>query len=266
MATLKAVLFDLDDTLVPEMEPEREALLIACGLATERYGTDAQKMSVTVGEAASKLWAQWSTPGMYSSIAYAGWEGLWGPPDVPETGLGNDLETITNYKRDAWNEVLSIHGILDVELRDEIIERHRVERVARIVPYEGAEEVLEQVKGEYLLAIVTNGAPAMQRFKLGRAGLSDYFSVVVASGDVGVGKPNPLPFTTALDALGITPAEAVMIGNSWSSDIQGSAGVGIPSIWFNADHLERPSKGESPTAEVDSLQEIPQAINEIANR
>ena len=266
MAALKGVLFDLDDTLVPEMECEREALLIACELATERYGTDAQKMSVTVGEAASKLWALWSTPGMYSSIAYAGWEGLWGPPDVPETGLGNDQETINKYKRDAWDVVLSVHGIQDVDLRDEIIERHRVERVARIVPYEGAEDVLGQVKREYPLAIVTNGAPAMQRFKLVRAGLSGYFSVVVASGDVGVGKPNPLPFTTALDALGITPTEAVMIGNSWSSDIQGAAGLGMPSIWFNADRLERPSKGESPTAEAESLQEIPRVIRDIASR
>ena len=44
MSRLKCVLSDLDDTLVPEMEPERETLLIACGLATERYGTNAELM------------------------------------------------------------------------------------------------------------------------------------------------------------------------------------------------------------------------------
>jgi predicted HAD superfamily phosphohydrolase YqeG len=58
MANLKAVLFDLDDTLVPEMEPEREALLVVCGLAAEKYGADPEAMSNTVGEATEKLWAQ----------------------------------------------------------------------------------------------------------------------------------------------------------------------------------------------------------------
>ena len=56
MSRLKCVLFDLDDTFVPEMEPEQETLLIACRLATERYGTNAELMVATVGEACAKLW------------------------------------------------------------------------------------------------------------------------------------------------------------------------------------------------------------------
>jgi len=56
VSRLKCVLSDLDDTLVPEMEPERETLLITCGLATERYGTNAELMVATVGEACAELW------------------------------------------------------------------------------------------------------------------------------------------------------------------------------------------------------------------
>ena len=191
MANLKAVLFDLDDTLVSEMEPEREALLVVCGLAADKYGADPEAMSDTVAEAAEKLWAQWRTPALYSSIAYSGWEGLLGPPDLPEDGLGNDQETIDKYKRDAWDEVLSVHEIVDSGLRDQIIVMHRAERVSWLVPYDDAEKVLESVKTDYPLAIVTNGSPAVQRFKLERSGLARHFSVVVASGDVGVGKPDP---------------------------------------------------------------------------
>lgn len=82
MAILKAVLFDLDDTLVPEMEPEREAMLVVCGMAADKYDADPETMRVTVAEAAEKFWAQWRSPALYGSIAYSGWEGLWGPPDL----------------------------------------------------------------------------------------------------------------------------------------------------------------------------------------
>jgi putative hydrolase of the HAD superfamily len=265
MANLKAVLFDLDDTLVPEMEPEREALLVVCGLAAEKYGTDPEAMSESVAEAAEKLWAQWRSPALYSSIAYSGWEGLWGPPDLPDDGLGNDQETIDKYKRDAWDEVLSIHGIVDTTLRDEMIVRHRLERVSRLIPYDGAEKVLERVKVDYPLAIITNGSPAVQRFKLERSGLAGHFSVFVASGDVGVGKPDPKPFLTALKSLDVSPAESVMIGNSWNSDIRGAVNLGIPSIWYNPDREQQPSHGTPPTLEIASLSEVPGAIRRIAS-
>lgn len=262
--TFKAVLFDLDDTLVPEMEAEREALLAACGLASMKYGTDAQEMSVSVEEAANNLWAKWPSASSYSSIAYSGWEGLWGPPDVPDDGLGNDQETINQYKRDAWDEVLANHGIHDTGLRDEIIVRHRSERVARLQTNPGAVEALNQLKDEYPLAIVTNGSPAVQRFKIERSGIADYFDVVVASGDVGVGKPGALPFTTALEKLGVKPTEAVMIGNSWKSDVQGAVNLRMRSIWFNPDSRPRPETGVAPIAEIISLAEIPKLLGRIA--
>ena len=261
---LKAILFDLDDTLVPEMEPEREALLVVCGLVEAKYGADPEQMLKTIDESCHRLWAQWSTPSIYSEIAYAAWEGLWGPWDDPRYGLGNNEDTINQHKRDAWDEILSEYGVQDVELRDEIIEQHRVERVKRLVPYDGVGEVLTQVGETYPLAIVTNGSPAVQRFKLSEAGLSDYFEVVVASGDVGIGKPRPEPFTAALEGLEVSPEETVMIGNSWSSDIQGAANLNMPSIWFNAEGLPRPDKGSPPTIEISSVSEILGAIEEVA--
>jgi putative hydrolase of the HAD superfamily len=266
MSELKAVIFDLDDTLVPEMEPERDALLVVCGLAEAKYGANPTQMLKTIDESCQRLWAQWETPIVYSEISYSVWEGLWGPSDSLGSDMGNDPETIGRYKRETWDEVLAAHGIQDVTLRDEIIERHRAERVKRLVPYSGVPEVLEQVKEQFPLAIVTNGSPAVQRFKLNESGLTDYFEVVVASGDIGIGKPRPEPFMAALDQLGVEASEAVMIGNSWSSDIQGAANLGMPSIWFNAEGLPRPDRGSSPDAEIGSVSEILGAIDSLLDR
>ena len=265
MSRLKCVLSDLDDTLVPEMEPERETLLITCGLATERYGTNAELMVATVGEACAKLWGKWNRRDLYSSIAYSGWEGLWGPPDLPDDGLGNDAETITRYKHDAWDAVLAQHGTEDIELRDSIIERHRTERISRLRPYLGVEELLMQVSAKYPLGLVTNGSPAVQRFKLERAGLSGFFSAVVTSGDVGFGKPDPKPFLSALESLGVDPDSAVMIGNSWRSDVQGANNLGIASIGFNQQSLPS-GEGSPPSIEVSSLRQIPEALVALGSR
>jgi len=262
MNRLKCVLFDLDDTLVPEMESEREALLIACGLATEKYGTDPELMALTVAEACDEVWGQWGKTDLYSSIPYSGWEGLWGPPDLPDDGLGNDSETIVRYKHDAWDAVLAQHGIEDIELRDLIIERHRTERISRLKPYPGAEKILRQVSTGYPLGLVTNGSPAVQMFKLAQAGLARYFSIVVTSGDVGAGKPDPKPFLTALESLGVDPDSAVMIGNSWRSDVQGANNLGIASIWFNRDSLHA-GEGPLPTIEISSLDQVPGALEAL---
>ena len=262
MSRLKCVRFDLDDTLVPEMGPEREALVVACGLAAEKYGVNTKAMANTVGEAASELWGRWGKADLYSSIAYSGWEGLWGPPDLPDDGLGNDPETVAHYKRDAWDAVLSRHGISDADLRNAIIERHRRERIKRVKPYAGVKTLLTKVSTEYPLGIVTNGSPAVQRFKLERAGLAGYFSTVVASGDVGVGKPDPRPFMTALGAVGVHPGEAVMIGNSWRGDVQGANNLGMASIWFNQDSLQS-GEGPPPTKEISSLDQVPEILETL---
>jgi putative hydrolase of the HAD superfamily len=160
---------------------------------------------------------------------------------------------------------MSAHGIVDTTLRVQIIMRHRAERVKRLIPHDVAEKVLERVKADYPLAIVTNGSPAVQRFKLDKSGRAVHFSVFFASDDVGVGKPNPKPFITALKSLNVSPGESVMIGNSWNSDIQGAVNLGIPSIWYNPDQEPQPSHGTPPTLEIASLGEIHGAIRRIAS-
>ena len=221
-------------------------------------------MVETVIESCHRLWGQWETPIVYSEIAYSVWEGLWALLDSAESNLGDDAETIAKYKREVWDEVLASYGIEDAELRNNIIELHRIERLKRLKPFAGAIEVVEEIKEQYPVAIVTNGSPAIQRFKLRESGLADYFDVVVASGDVGFGKPRPEPFNSALEQSNVRPEEAVMIGNSWGSDIKGAANLGMPSIWFNLDKESRPDDGISPTIEIDSLEKIPEAVRQIA--
>jgi 4-nitrophenyl phosphatase len=45
-----------------------------------------------------------------------------------------------------------------------------------------------------------------------------------------IGKPQPLMFELAMEALGVTPGETVMLGDRLDTDIEGAAGVGLQSI------------------------------------
>ena len=66
-------------------------------------------------------------------------------------------------------------------------------------------------------------------------GLSNSVDFAVTSGEIGVEKPNPLAFQTALIRAGVEAKEAVMVGDQPSSDIVGAARVGIVPILIDRD-------------------------------
>ena len=61
-------------------------------------------------------------------------------------------------------------------------------------------------------------------------GIEKYFDVIVFSCDVGVAKPAPSIFQLALEQLGSSPAETIMVGDSYKSDVEGSSKIGVRGI------------------------------------
>jgi HAD superfamily hydrolase (TIGR01509 family) len=108
-------------------------------------------------------------------------------------------------------------------------------------PLEGAADLLAALKPHARIAIVTNNLLEEQQDKLAFCGLASHVDELVASEDVGVSKPDPRIFEIALERIGASIAEAVMVGDSWANDIAGAHAVGIRAIWFNPDRLARPA-------------------------
>lgn len=99
---------------------------------------------------------------------------------------------------------------------------------------EGAEEVLEALRGQVGLALISNGLQAVQRPRLARSTIGDYFDVVVISEEVGASKPSPRIFEVAFEHMGHPSKDAVlMVGDSLTADIQGGSDYGIDTCWFN---------------------------------
>jgi putative hydrolase of the HAD superfamily len=107
-------------------------------------------------------------------------------------------------------------------------------------PIPGAMPLLMRLKAEVKVAVVTNNLAAEQRDKLERCGLTPFIDVLVVSEEVGVAKPEPGIFQEALSRVGCTAEEVVMVGDSWEADILGAHGVGIRAVWLNRYSLHCP--------------------------
>ncbi len=87
------------------------------------------------------------------------------------------------------------------------------------------------------LGVITNGEGEAQRAKLAAIGLAERFPLVVASGEVGVAKPDAEIFMRACEMLGVRPAQAAHVGDRLDLDAQGAASAGLRGIWL--DRLDR---------------------------
>ena len=119
----------------------------------------------------------------------------------------------------------------------------------------GAEELVRYLAVKYPLTVVTNGFVEVQYEKFDKSGLSDCFSHIVLSEEVGCQKPNPRLFEEALRMNGLKAEEVVMIGDSWNSDIQGAINAGIDQIWIRKSKDPLP-EGQSATYLVHTLSEV----------
>jgi 2-haloacid dehalogenase len=119
--------------------------------------------------------------------------------------------------------------------------------------FPGVRELLEEVSASHILAIITNGITEVQKRRIAKAGIGGYFRAVIISDEIGFSKPDQAYFSHAMRALGISdPAEALIVGDSLSSDILGGIRSGIDTCWFNPGHHQA-SEGIVPTYEIDSF-------------
>lgn len=100
----------------------------------------------------------------------------------------------------------------------------------------GAEALLQSLHGRIRIAAVTNGVSLVQRTRLAHTSLMQWFDAVIISEEVGLQKPDPAMLRCALDALGCADAsEAVMLGDSLTTDVAAARAAGIRSIWYAPD-------------------------------
>lgn len=132
--------------------------------------------------------------------------------------------------------------------------------------YAGAVEGLDMLREQgYTLACVTNKPrrftpPLLQAFDI-----ENYFEYLICGDDLAVKKPDPLVLRTVLDQAGLSPMQAVMVGDS-ASDIKAARAANMKSFCVRYGYNQLTGQGKGVDALgadyiIDSIVEIPQYLS-----
>lgn len=140
-------------------------------------------------------------------------------------------------------------------------------------------DVFPEVKGTlrrlkrkgFKLGIVTGGFEEDIEMIVPRTGLDSYFDVKVGVNTTGKRKPHPAAFRYALKQLSVEPSEAIFVGDNFENDYMGAQNVGIIPVlvkrniqsnlrWYTAECLKLTSDIRS----IESLDEIFDVIKRVS--
>lgn len=228
---VKDVLFDLDDTLFDFHADERVAL-------DKTF-------------AALQLPVDDAVRARYSEINQAQWKAL-------ERGE----ITREQVKRRRFELLFAELGYE----KEQALAAARIyhERLAEDFHYmEGAPELLEELNGTYRMFLVSNGNLSVQQGRLGKSGIGRYFADIFISEVLGVEKPDKRFFDLAFAKIpDFDPAQAVIVGDSLTSDILGGINAGVRTIWFNP--KKKPAVPEIPADhELFQLKDLPELLHTL---
>jgi HAD superfamily hydrolase (TIGR01509 family) len=148
-------------------------------------------------------------------------------------------------------------GQLPAEALQLLLATHMRELSKAVVFPEHHRGLLHGLRQQHRLAVVSNfDYTPTARHVLEREGVADLFDSIVISDEVGWRKPKPVIFERALQRLGITPGEALFVGDRADIDVVGARGVGMRSAWINREAAALPEGMAPPEYEIRDLAEL----------
>ncbi|VXB35209.1 HAD family hydrolase [Nocardioides sp. AX2bis] len=194
---LKAVLFDLDDTLV-DQEGAADAAVVAFAAEHGIHDVEVRR--------------RWSA---ISAVHY----GRYQRREV----------TFAEQRRARVRELLSL-DVSDDDA-DDLFGGYLRRYEAGWTLFDDAVPALRRARSAGLAVVVlTNGDEEQQRRKLRLLGLEDEVSTLVASSSLPAGKPDQRAFRGALARVGVHASEALMVGDSLEDDVRGALRAGLGAV------------------------------------
>ena len=188
---IKAIIFDLDNTLIDFMKFKR----ICCEQAIDAMIDSG--LNIPEKKGMEILYSMYSRYGMEN-------------PNIFQHFLKK------------------VAGSVDYQKLAHAINAYRRTRIGMLTPYPGTKRTLIKLKERGLkLGIVTDAPKLKAWLRLTAMKLDDFFDVVVTLEDTGRPKPSRLPFKTALRELKVSASECLMVGDMPARDMKGAGQLGM---------------------------------------
>ena len=209
----RAILFDLDDTLIRAYaQPEEAWRRLLATFAEPLAAPDEpaiERVRIALMDAARGMWSD--------PVAAARWR-----LDIP------------GARRLATRQGLATLGLDDPALADRIADAFTEMRRAEYRLYPDAHDTVDALRAAGVkLALVTNGAAETQRAKIERFDLAHRFEHIQIEGEFGQGKPELAVYRHALDKLGCDACDAWMVGDNYEWEVVAPQKLGMCGIWYD---------------------------------
>lgn len=205
----RIALFDIDNTLLDFTRSEHEALyacLVARGLPADE-----------------------ETLALYSRINDRHWKQL-------ELGLTTRERLKVGRFSDLF-DALGYHGDPATMAED-----YRLDLATRSYLVDGALELIRALHGKCRLYGITNGTASVQKGRFDHCPLSPFFERCFISEEMDCAKPEKIFFDRVAEGIPhFSPSDALVIGDSLSSDIRGGVNAGLDTCWFNPGRASAPA-------------------------
>ena len=206
---IKAVIFDLDDTLYDYKALERAAFECVGELVRERLGVSEEQYEDAFMRARQ----------------------------VTKEMLG---ETATSHSRMLYfQKTLEYLDIRPLYLALEMYETYWGFFLDNMSLYAGARDLLEALHEKYIrVGVCTDLLAHIQHRKLRRLGMMDDVDCMVTSEEAGVEKPSPGIFKLCIEKLRLPAEEVCFVGDNLERDVKGAMAAGLQAIWFHQETLQ----------------------------
>ena len=201
---IKAVVFDVDDTLYDLSTPFKEACRT---VFTEDTGLDLEGAFL-----ASRR---------YSDSVYA--SSLSGKISMEEMYIYRFENAFRDYgKKIDAQTALFFQAVYEQKQQE-------------IKMTEAMKKLLENLSGKMKLGIVTNGPTQHQWNKVNALGVEQWIPKehILISGEIGIAKPDTGIFAAELGRLDLQKEDVCYVGDSFENDIVGAKGAGWKAVWYN---------------------------------
>lgn len=247
---MRAVLFDLDDTLCGYWDASKAGLR----QAFELHPT---------GLTAEEMIEHWAAAFREFS------------PTLKKTGWYETyLQTGEPTRTEQMRLTLARIGQENPQLAAALSESYGKQRDMNLKLFPDAIEVLEWLQPRTAtMGIVTNGPADIQRQEIATLGIEKYFPHIYIEGEMGRGKPHQEVFQQISADFGFSGKEMLFVGNSYAHDIRPALEAGWHAIWvrrpsdvppsakgITAMPEERPEGAPEPDAVINHLIELKQLL------